>query len=63
MDAAINWAREAKKRGIMLETQDVNVPACLFYQQYGFTLGGVDRMLYRGTDNSSETALFWYLIF
>jgi GNAT superfamily N-acetyltransferase len=63
MDAAINWAREAKRRGIMLETQDVNVSACLFYRQYGFTLGGVDRMLYRGTENSSETALFWYFIF
>jgi streptothricin acetyltransferase len=63
MDAAINWAREAKKRGFMPETQDVNVPACLFYQQYGFTLGGVDRMLYRGTKNPSETALFWYFIF
>jgi GNAT superfamily N-acetyltransferase len=63
MDAAINWARKANKRGIMLETQDINVPACLFYQQYGFTLGGVDRMFYRGTENSSETALFWYFIF
>ena len=32
-------------------------------EQYGFTLGGVDRMLYRGTENSSDTALFWYFIF
>lgn len=63
MDAAINWAREAKKRGIMIETQDTNAPACFFYQQYGFTLGGVDRMQYRGTENPSETALFWYFIF
>lgn len=63
MDAAINWAREAGMPGIMIETQDIDVPACLFYQQYGFTLGGVDRMLYRGTGNSGETALFWYFIF
>jgi hypothetical protein len=63
MDAAINWAREAKMCGVMIETQDINVPACLFYQQYGFTLGGVDRLQYRGTENSTETALFWYFIF
>jgi streptothricin acetyltransferase len=63
MDAAISWARETGMPGIMIETQDINVPACLFYQQYGFTLGGVDRMLYRGTENSGDTALFWYFIF
>jgi ribosomal protein S18 acetylase RimI-like enzyme len=63
VDAAVRWARENEMSGIMLETQDTNVAACLLYQQYGFTLGGVDRMLYRGTENSSETALFWYFIF
>jgi GNAT superfamily N-acetyltransferase len=63
MDAATEWARETGMPGIMIETQDMNVPTCLFYQQYGFTLGGVDRMLYRGTGNSSEIALFWYFIF
>jgi GNAT superfamily N-acetyltransferase len=63
MDAATEWARKTRMPGIMTETQDVNVPACLFYRQYGFSLGGVDRMVYRGTESSSETALFWYLIF
>jgi streptothricin acetyltransferase len=62
MDAAVNWAREHGYPGIMLETQDVNVPACLFYQKYGFTLCGVDNMLYRASLYPSETALFWYLV-
>ena len=63
MDAAVKWARGAEMPGIMLETQDTNVPACLFYHKYGFILGGVDKIPYRGSENSSETALFWYFIF
>jgi len=47
----------------MLETQDVNVQACLFYQSYGFTLGGVDNLLYRASLYPGETALFWYRVF
>ncbi|MFC1901057.1 GNAT family N-acetyltransferase [Chloroflexota bacterium] len=62
MDAAVSWVQGTKMPGIMLETQDTNVPACLFYQKYGFVLGGADKMLYRGTGNSSETALFWYFV-
>jgi len=47
----------------MLETQDVNVQACLFYQSYGFPLGGVDNLLYRASLYPGETALFWYRVF
>jgi streptothricin acetyltransferase len=48
----------------MLETQNINVAACLFYQRCGFTLGGFDRYLYRGLDPSTEeVALYWYLLF
>lgn len=63
MDAAVNCARGNGFPGIMPETQDTNVPACLFYQNYGFILGGADRMLYRNSENSNEMALFWYFIF
>ena len=63
IDAAVNWASKNGYPGIMLETQDTNVPACLFYQNYGFILGGADKMLYRGVGNLNETALFWYFIF
>ena len=63
MDAAVRWAQGSGMPGIMIETQDTHVPACLCYQEYGFTLGGVDKMLYRGSENSSETALFWYFVF
>ena len=63
MDAAVKWAKTSEMRGIMVETQDTNVPACLFYQKYGFELGGVDKMAYGGPKYSQETAIFWYLVF
>ena len=61
---AEEWARNGGMPGIMLETQDVNVPACKLYEKTGFTLGGVDKKLYGVIEKySHETALFWYKIF
>ena len=60
MDQAIGWTKEKNLRGIMLETQDVNLAACRFYKKYGFILGGVDTMLYANFENSDQKALFWY---
>lgn len=61
---AIAWAKAKQLPGIMLETQNTNVAACLFYQRCGFELAGFDRYLYQalhsGTD---EIALYWYLLF
>ena len=62
MDRAVAWALERGLPGIRLETQNNNVPACRFYEAYGFHLGGFDRDLYRGLDEeTTEIALFWYL--
>lgn len=59
---AIVWAKANELPGIMLETQNTNVAASLFYQHCGFELGGFDRYLYRALDpNSDEIALYWYL--
>lgn len=65
MDAAAGWAKSKELCGLMLETQNNNIAACRFYQRYGFELGGIDRMLYRGLGGSvaDEIALFWYLEF
>jgi streptothricin acetyltransferase len=61
---AIAWAREKELPGIMLETQNTNVAACVFYQRCGFTLGGFDKHLYTGLDpEPEEVALYWYLLF
>lgn len=61
---AIQWAKEKQLPGVMLETQNNNVPACLLYQACGFELGGFDQRLYRGLHaDSEEIALFWYMLF
>ena len=64
LEQGIQWARENGFPGVMLETQDDNVPACTLYQSFGFVLGGFDRNLYKATNpDTKETALYWYLIF
>lgn len=61
---AIEWSKERTLKGIMLETQNTNASACLFYRNCGFVLGGFDTFLYRGIDRGTkEVALFWYLFF
>ena len=59
---AILWTRKNKLPGIMLETQNNNVPACVLYEKNGFVLGGYDKNLYKAIDpQTREIALFWYL--
>jgi ribosomal protein S18 acetylase RimI-like enzyme len=54
------WARSRRLPGIMLETQDINAPACRLYASFGFVLGGIDQYLYRaGPPPLDETALYW----
>lgn len=64
LEHGIQWARENNFPGVMLETQDDNVPACTLYQSSGFGLSGFDRNVYKAINpRTKETALFWYLIF
>ena len=60
----LQWAKDKKLPGIMLETQDNNAGACLFYASCGFLLRGFDTGLYGASDSCrEEIALFWYLNF
>lgn len=64
LERGIQWAREKGYPGVMLETQDNNVPACMLYQSCGFVLGGFDRSVYKAINpDTKETALYWYLVF
>ena len=64
MQRAIEWARESDCIGLEVETQDVNVKACLFYKKLGFELGGFDMFRYRSSPKEKdEIALNWYLLF
>ncbi len=64
LEQGIQWARENDYPGVMLETQDDNVPACTLYQSCGFVLSGFDRNVYKAINpDTRETALYWYLMF
>jgi len=64
LEHGIQWTRENGFPGVMLETQDDNIPACTLYQSCGFVLSGFDRNVYKAINpNTKETALYWYLIF
>jgi streptothricin acetyltransferase len=61
MDEALLWAGEMGLPGLRAETQSNNVPACRFYEAFGFRLGGFDRHLYDALGKARhETALYWY---
>ena len=56
--AAEDWAREHGCRQMKVETQNVNVGACRFYERMGCRLGTVRRGIYR--EFPEEDQLFWY---
>lgn len=58
---AADWARGKGCRLLQIETQNINVPACRFYQRQGCTLGTIDRYGYLGTAVEDEVLLLWYL--
>jgi streptothricin acetyltransferase len=61
MRRVIDWARSVGLRGVVCETQTNNLPACRFYQKFGFQLCGVDDHFYSNEDVAlKEVALFWW---
>ena len=56
---AVDWARIKGCRLIKIETQNINIPACWFYENQGCTLGAINRYAYH--DFPDEIQLIWYL--
>lgn len=56
--AAGTWAEARGCRWLKIETQNVNVRACRFYQKMGCTLGGIDRFAYPA--QPAEVQLLWW---
>ncbi|WP_342333370.1 GNAT family N-acetyltransferase [Pedobacter sp. FW305-3-2-15-E-R2A2] len=54
---AVEQAREDKFRLVMLETQNTNVPAILFYWRQGFEIDGLQFSQYDG-EQPGEQAVF-----
>jgi len=52
------WAISKGCRQLKVETQNINVPACKFYQRQGFILKAVDQLAY--PELPGEIQLLWY---
>lgn len=63
LSAAKTWAMGRDLKGLMLETQNINISACRCYLKNGFFLGSVDTMLYHNFDTKNELALLFYKVF
>ncbi len=59
---AAEWARQHGCTQLKIETQNVNVPACRFYQRMGARLGEIRRFGYAAVPAvAHEVMLCWYL--
>jgi len=54
----LKWSKERRCRRLLVETQNINVPACRFYARQGCELGAINRYAYDASLN--ETQLLWY---
>jgi streptothricin acetyltransferase len=57
---ALDFAKQAEVRGIMIETQNTNVAACRFYERMGCALVGINEVLYTNDGPRTEIAIFWF---
>jgi len=58
---AAEWSRERGCTQMKIETQNVNVPACRFYQRMGARLGEIHRFGYAAVPAvAHEVMLNWY---
>jgi ribosomal protein S18 acetylase RimI-like enzyme len=56
--ACEDWARNRGCAQLVIETQNTNVPACLFYSAMGCKLGAINRYAYPALPN--EIQLLWF---
>jgi GNAT superfamily N-acetyltransferase len=56
--AAERWASDRGCGWLKIETQNVNIAACRFYQKMGCTLGGIERFAY--PELPAEVQLLWW---
>ncbi len=57
-EASEEWARSRGCIELKVETQNINVPACTFYERQGCELRAIDRFAY--PDVPDEIQLLWY---
>jgi len=57
-EAVEAWSTAKGCRRLKIETQNINVPACLFYAKQGCVLGAIHRFAYPEFPN--EVQMLWY---
>lgn len=57
--AAVQWAKQRNCSELKIETQNINVPACRFYQRQGCHLSAINRTAYE--ELPDEVELIWSL--
>ncbi len=60
IEACTSISREHGYIGLHTIGQDNNLAACLFYIKNGFTIGGVDTMVYTGTNQAGKSDILFY---
>ena len=58
-EAAVEWAKDRHCRELKIETQNINVSACRFYEQQGCRLSAINRSAYEAFPE--EVELIWSL--
>ena len=53
-------AKERNYAGMYVVAQDNNLDACLFYLSCGFEIGGLDTMVYQGTNQEGKSDIYFY---
>jgi len=62
INTARQWAAARDLHWLRAETQDIHVTTCMFYRDYGFTVGSFDRFYLQAVSGSEdETTIVWYL--
>lgn len=58
VEGAISWAKERHCTELVVETQNINVPACCFYVHMGFQLSALNIHAYK--ECPGEVQLIWH---
>ena len=60
IEAGMAEAKARGYRGLYTQGQDDNLNACMFYLKAGFTIGGFDNRVYRGTKQENKADVIFY---
>lgn len=63
IEKAKQVAKDKGYKGLYTQGQDNNLGACLFYVKAGFTIGGLDTQVYKGTAQEGKVDIIFYLDF